>query len=438
MGVPNVGDGAVPFAGATSGGSAGDPTLHLPACGTDPGVPEQPTALYGLRGAQAEPEAGAWLTGPRPLPRVVPLAAVLALTDAPGSPFYVPPYPTAAAALDWELAELVDLQAHRDDAAAVAGHFAAPPPAAHAAQYPPDFVDTRRAPLSDFVQLHTPPFGAVFAIADHPQYLVRNVNQQHLRRHGLGPVVATGRELARIFEMETPGLLHRHALQYLLYKRPELSPPRQARVWMALEVTLYSALAAAWHYKWLAGAPFRYRQRPYEYDRGRHVSVVFDDVVGDGGRRSKCARRSPCPSPGTPRHPAYPSGHSTYSAAASAILKYFFRDADSGEHLDRLANNIGTARLWAGVHWRSDHAAGVRIGRAVAHLVQQQLEADCIAPLPPAGAPPTLPPTPAALTVAAQQRRAQAACDPAHDAVPPQRADPFRDCPLPFLDGHGV
>jgi len=59
------------------------------------------------------------------------------------------------------------------------------------------------------------------------------------------------------------------------------------------------------------------------------------------------------PTPGTPRHPAYPSGHSTYSAAAAFTLIAFF--PQYAEDLLRLADNTGVARLWAGVHWRSDH-----------------------------------------------------------------------------------
>lgn len=60
---------------------------------------------------------------------------------------------------------------------------------------------------------------------------------------------------------------------------------------------------------------------------------IVDDAVRDDGTYNKCGRfLAPIEdsdsygliSPGTPRHPSYPSGHSTYSAAASAILRYFF------------------------------------------------------------------------------------------------------------------
>jgi hypothetical protein len=38
-----------------------------------------------------------------------------------------------------------------------------------------------------------------------------------------------------------------------------------------------------------------------------------------------------------------------------------------------MADNIGLGRMWAGIHWRTDHLAGMKLGRAVAHLVLQQL-----------------------------------------------------------------
>lgn len=243
-----------------------------------------------------------------------------------------------------------------------------------------------------------------------------------------------------MFEIETPGLLHRHALNYIFYKRPEISPPRQARVWMALDVTIYSALVACWHFKWAADPTrYSYRQRPYEYDRNRSFRVLFDDIVDDAGVKDKCARNCPCPSPGSPRHPAYPSGHSTYSSAASEILKYFFRDPDTQEQLDRLANNIGTARLWGGVHWRSDHIAGVQVGRAVANLVARQLSEDCIPPLdmenpcepmiPPCNPENMMqPPDHDVLEEQARARRHRGNCEECQDVIPPQRRDPFRDC----------
>ncbi len=166
--------------------------------------------------------------------------------------------------------------------------------------------------------------------------------------------------------------------------RENLSPPRAARVWAALDVAIYAALAAAWYYKWSApsgadGKRTRYRPRPIEYDH--HVSVLFNLEVDPCGCRDGVRRLLPYPSPGTPRHPAYPSGHSTYSGAASEILSWFFPDYT--EDFDDLADNIGMARLWAGIHWRSDHVEGQKLGRCVARLIIQQLQHDGVdAPSP--------------------------------------------------------
>jgi len=39
-----------------------------------------------------------------------------------------------------------------------------------------------------------------------------------------------------------------------------------------------------------------------------------------------------------------------------------------------MADNIGMGRLWAGIHWRSDHEAGMKLGRTVARMVIEQLQ----------------------------------------------------------------
>src|SRR5829696_8521656 len=75
-------------------------------------------------------------------------------------------------------------------------------------------------------------------------------------------IIRTGRGMARAVESETPGLFHRHALNYLIGTR-SWSPPRQALVWAALDVALASALQAAWYYKWV-NPRTRYRERPAE------------------------------------------------------------------------------------------------------------------------------------------------------------------------------
>jgi hypothetical protein len=92
---------------------------------------------------------------------------------------------------------------------------------------------------------------------------------------------------------------------------------------------------------------------------------------------------------GSPLHPSYGSGHSTYIGAGVTIIKAFYADfpiinpqmpSDDGtalvpyndgtlmmfDELDKLASNVGVARLFAGVHYRSDHDHAVRLGELFA------------------------------------------------------------------------
>lgn len=151
---------------------------------------------------------------------------------------------------------------------------------------------------------------------------------------------------------------------------------------------------AAWYYKWYSDrSDVARRPRPVEYDY--RVSVLYNRQVNDRGTGDGERRLLPAPSPGTPRHPSYPSGHSTYAGAASELLAYFFPDYT--DEFDRLADNAGMARLWAEIHYRSDHIQGMNLGRHVAQMIIAQLTASCVSqfpdPCPPSDACHAQPPT---------------------------------------------
>jgi hypothetical protein len=100
---------------------------------------------------------------------------------------------------------------------------------------------------------------------------------------------------------------------------------------------------------------------------------------------------------GCPLHPSYPAGHAAIAGACSAILKACFEEslllpgsvipnADGsslvpllgysptvGDEINKLAFNISMARNWAGIHYRSDALAGLRLGEDVAISVLQDL-----------------------------------------------------------------
>jgi len=100
---------------------------------------------------------------------------------------------------------------------------------------------------------------------------------------------------------------------------------------------------------------------------------------------------------GCPLHPSYPAGHATVSGACSVVLKALFNEEmllpgcvtpspdglsllpcsgyapTVGAEVDKLAFNIALARNWAGIHYRSDDTAGLRLGEEVAISILQDL-----------------------------------------------------------------
>jgi len=102
---------------------------------------------------------------------------------------------------------------------------------------------------------------------------------------------------------------------------------------------------------------------------------------------------------GCPTHPSYGAGHATVAGACATILKAWFDEswvlpfdaliADAtgtnlvpypgadkrltvGGELNKLAANIASARNMAGVHWRTDYSASVRLGEQIAISVLQE------------------------------------------------------------------
>ena len=94
---------------------------------------------------------------------------------------------------------------------------------------------------------------------------------------------------------------------------------------------------------------------------------------------------------GSPTHPSYPGGHAVSAGSCTTVLKAYFDeeaeiadpkrphpeydysilesiDADLtvGGELNKLATNLSYARSWAGIHYRSDTTAGLRVGERIA------------------------------------------------------------------------
>jgi membrane-associated phospholipid phosphatase len=70
---------------------------------------------------------------------------------------------------------------------------------------------------------------------------------------------------------------------------------------------------------------------------------------------------------GLPNHPSYPSGHSCSTAAYSTVLEKVFPDARP--QLEANIEAAGLSRMYGGIHYRFDIAAGQLLGRQVAAFV---------------------------------------------------------------------
>jgi membrane-associated phospholipid phosphatase len=122
-----------------------------------------------------------------------------------------------------------------------------------------------------------------------------------------------------------------------LIARDRLDTPRAARLLGLLGATLMDAAISCWD------AKYTYLLlRPNQADP---------------------ALVTPIP---TPPFPSYPSGHATFSAAASEVLASFF--PEEAARLRDLAEEAALSRVYAGIHYRFDSEAGLQSGRQLGVL----------------------------------------------------------------------
>ncbi|MEA2844561.1 MAG: hypothetical protein QOJ69_2232, partial [Actinomycetota bacterium] len=148
------------------------------------------------------------------------------------------------------------------------------------------------------------------------------------------------------------GIWNRIVLDYL--RDHELTGPDAVRTLALVNVALADAGVAAWDAKYTYWTP-----RPENAIR---------ELIDPEWR----------PLLRTPLFPAYVSGHSTYSAATAAVLAHLF-PTDAGKFL-AMGEEAGLSRLYGGIHWRSDHTEGSRMGREIGRMVVDRAKVDEPAP----------------------------------------------------------
>ena len=139
-----------------------------------------------------------------------------------------------------------------------------------------------------------------------------------------------------------------------------------ARVFAVLNLALADAAIATWDSK-------------YAYDVWRPVTAIRA-AAGDGHPATQ-PDAGWLPLVDTPPFPEYVSGHSTFSAAAAAVLAHvngddrfaFALESDGLSGVERAfggfsgaADEAGLSRIYGGIHFQSANRAGRDLGRAVA------------------------------------------------------------------------
>ncbi len=121
--------------------------------------------------------------------------------------------------------------------------------------------------------------------------------------------------------------------------------PRAARIYALLNAAFHDAGVACWDAKYAY-----WTIRPVQLD------PTFTTVVQ------------------TPNHPSYPAAHACYSLTAALVLAHLFpRDVEA---LTALGRESGATRIWAGIHYPSDVAAGQRLAEQVAARAIERAKAD--------------------------------------------------------------
>jgi membrane-associated phospholipid phosphatase len=145
--------------------------------------------------------------------------------------------------------------------------------------------------------------------------------------------------------------------------------PTAARLFATLDLSIADSTIALYDAK-------------YTYQLWRPVTAI--QLAGTDGNAQTTGDPNWLPLAGnTPADPSYPGAHSTISAAGAEVLARFYGDhgrftvsspalpgvTRSFTSFSAAAQEAGLSRIYAGVHTRLDHQAGLRLGLDVARFV---------------------------------------------------------------------
>ena len=119
----------------------------------------------------------------------------------------------------------------------------------------------------------------------------------------------------------------------------------------------------------------------YHYQLWRPITAIRE--ANTDGNPATVADPTWTPLNATQADPSYPGAHSAISAAGASVLSSFFGNQDqirvtsdvlpgavrTFTSYNDVATEAGLSRIFAGVHTRIDHEAGLKLGHAVAQVV---------------------------------------------------------------------
>ena len=146
------------------------------------------------------------------------------------------------------------------------------------------------------------------------------------------------RSLAYYWASHGPEVWNDLASQKMFEYRMSDDAPAVARVYAVLNVAFHDAAIAIFDSKYTY-----WGIRPNQYDS------TFKSLIE------------------TPPFPGYPSGHAAGAATSSAVMSYFF-PADA-KQFQKLAQECADSRFYAGIHFKTDDEAGLKMGEAIGQYV---------------------------------------------------------------------
>ncbi|MBK9257550.1 MAG: phosphatase PAP2 family protein [Saprospiraceae bacterium] len=140
-----------------------------------------------------------------------------------------------------------------------------------------------------------------------------------------------------------PGHWNKFASDFIV--KYKYNPIRSARVLAYMNMAIQDAGIVCWETKYY-----------YHYPRPIEAIPGFKTILG------------------TPNFPAYTSGHSTFSAAASEVLAFIF--PEEKKQVELWANEAAESRIYGGIHYRFDSEEGLKQGRKVAEFTISKASLD--------------------------------------------------------------